>query len=70
MMCIDYKHWDIGDFWGPGKHGYTIESKGWCLVKKRISVSGGTIALLVNYLKASKRQDLYIKEETSQLKRI
>jgi hypothetical protein len=34
MMCVDCKHWDIGNYWSTGSHGLTIESKGWCLVKK------------------------------------
>lgn len=34
MKCVDCKYWDLGDYWGPGKHGFTIETKGWCFSKK------------------------------------
>ena len=36
LICAHCQYWEMGDFWGTGsgKHGFLVESKGWCKVKK------------------------------------
>jgi 23S rRNA (adenine2503-C2)-methyltransferase len=36
-ICAECKYWEVGEFWstGSGKHGVLVESKGWCMFKKK-----------------------------------
>ena len=36
LICAQCQYWEMGDFWGTGsgKHGFLVESKGWCKVKR------------------------------------
>ena len=36
LICAQCQYWEMGNFWGTGsgKHGFLVESKGWCKVKK------------------------------------